>query len=79
MTLAMAYGLRHFEATFLMTNGGPANSTSVLGIMLYKYMGNLDYGRASGTGSTLIALGVVVIMIIRRTLGRKNPAAEITQ
>jgi raffinose/stachyose/melibiose transport system permease protein len=79
MTLAMAYGLRHFEATFLMTNGGPANSTSVLGIMLYKYMGNLDYGHASGTGSTLIILGVVVIMIIRQTLGRRDPAAEITQ
>ena len=34
MTLAMAYGMRHFEATFLMTQGGPANSTSVMCLML---------------------------------------------
>ncbi len=79
ITLAMAYGLRHFEATYLLTNGGPANSTSVLGIVLYKRMSNLDYGEASATGVTLIGLGVLIILIIRNTLGRRDPASEITQ
>ena len=79
ITLAMAYGLRHFEATFLMTSGGPANSTSVLGLMLYKRMSNLDYGEASATGTTLILLGMLIILIIRNTLGRRDPASEITQ
>ncbi|MFP4643299.1 MAG: carbohydrate ABC transporter permease, partial [Spirochaetales bacterium] len=27
MTLAMAFGIRHFEATYLLTGGGPANRT----------------------------------------------------
>ena len=79
ITLAMAYGLRQFEATFLMTGGGPANSTSVLGILLYKRMSGLNYGEASATGATLIAIGVLLIVIIRSTLGRNDPASEVTQ
>ena len=34
MTLAMAYGMRHFESTFLMTGGGPAYATTTMGIDL---------------------------------------------
>jgi raffinose/stachyose/melibiose transport system permease protein len=79
ITLAMAYGLRQFEATFLMTGGGPANSTSVLGILLYKRMSRLNYGEASATGATLIGIGVLIILIIRNTLGRHDPASEVTQ
>jgi raffinose/stachyose/melibiose transport system permease protein len=79
MTLAMAYGMRHFEATFLMTGGGPANSTSTMGLMLYKMMGHLDYGHANAVGTTLILLGGVVIIGIRRLLGRGDAAAEAVQ
>jgi raffinose/stachyose/melibiose transport system permease protein len=79
MTLAMAYGMRHFEATFLMTGGGPANSTSTMGLMLYKMMGHLDYGHANAVGTTLILLGGVLIVGIRRLLGRGDIAAEALQ
>lgn len=79
MTLAMAYGLRHFEATFLLTNGGPANRTSVLGIQLYKMTSALDYGHANAVGATLVILGLVLITTIRATLGRRASAAEATQ
>lgn len=79
MTLAMAYGLRHFEATFLLTNGGPANRTSVLGIQLYKMTSALDYGHANAIGGTLVILGLVLITTIRATLGRRASAAEGTQ
>jgi raffinose/stachyose/melibiose transport system permease protein len=79
MTLAMAYGMRHFEATFLMTGGGPANSTSTMGLMLYKMMGHLDYGHANAVGATLIMLGGVLIVGIRRLLGRSEAAAEALQ
>lgn len=70
MTLAAAYGLRHFEATFLLTDGGPAHRTSVLGIQLYKMTSALDYGHANAVGGTLVLLGLVVITLIRSTLGR---------
>ncbi|UCF97399.1 MAG: sugar ABC transporter permease [Spirochaetaceae bacterium] len=79
MTLAMAYGMRHFEATFLMTAGGPANSTSVMGLMLYNMMGHLDYGHANAVGAFLIILGGVLIVTIRSLLGRTDTAAEARQ
>ena len=79
MTLAMAYGMRHFEATFLMTAGGPANSTSVMGLMLYNMMGHLDYGHANAVGAILIILGGVLIVTIRSLLGQRGAAAEVRQ
>ena len=79
MTLAMAYGLRHFEATFLLTNGGPANRTSVLGIMLYKKLSALKYGQASSISTTLVVLGLIMIVIIRSTIGRRSAASDLTQ
>ncbi len=79
MTLAMAYGLRHFEATFLLTNGGPANQTSVLGILLYKKLSALKYGQASSISTTLVILGLIMIVVIRSTIGRKSSASDLTQ
>lgn len=79
MTLAMAYGLRHFEATFLLTNGGPANRTSVLGLQLYKMTSALDYGHANAVGATLVIVGLILITTIRATLGRRASAAEDSQ
>jgi raffinose/stachyose/melibiose transport system permease protein len=79
MTLAMAYGMRHFEATFLMTAGGPANSTSVMGLMLYNMMGHLDYGHANAVGAVLIIIGGVLIVTIRSFLGQRGTAAEARQ
>jgi raffinose/stachyose/melibiose transport system permease protein len=79
MTLAMAYGLRHFEATFLLTNGGPANRTSVLGILLYKKLSALKYGQASSISTTLVILGLIMIVVIRSTIGRKSSASDLTQ
>ncbi len=79
MTLAMAYGLRHFEATFLLTNGGPAHRTSVLGIQLYKMFSALDYGHANAIGGTLVILGLILITIIRSALGRRAEASDMTQ
>lgn len=79
MTLAAAYGLRHFEATFLLTDGGPAHRTSVLGIQLYKMTSALDYGHANAVGGTLVVLGLIVITLIRSTLGRRVAADEAKQ
>ncbi len=79
MTLAIAFGLRHFEATFLMTRGGPANTTSVLALMLYRKLSGLEYGVANSIGATLIAVGAVIIVFVRRFIGRRDPMAEATQ
>ncbi|HUX11568.1 MAG TPA: sugar ABC transporter permease [Spirochaetia bacterium] len=79
MTLAVAFGLRHFESTFLMTRGGPANSTQTMGLLLYENLGSLDYGHANAIGAVLIIVGAVIIVIIRRVFGDREAGAEARQ
>jgi raffinose/stachyose/melibiose transport system permease protein len=75
-TLAMAFGMRHFETTFLMTQGGPAFSTMTMGIGLFFKMDALRYGEASAIGMMLIFLGTVLIVLIRRLLQWRDPLAR---
>ncbi len=79
ITLAMAYGMRHFEATFLMTGGGPAHATTTMGIQLYNKMDAFRYGEASAIGAILILLGTVLIVLIRSLLSKNDPMAEAAQ
>jgi len=79
ITLAMAYGMRHFESTYLMTNGGPAHSTSVMGILLYRNLGALKYGEANTIGAILIVFGGATIAIIRWLFSRNSSAGDAIQ
>lgn len=72
ITLALAYGMRHFESTFLMTGGGPAHSTSVMGIMLYTDMQALRYGEGNAIGATLVIFGGATIGLIRYFLTKNS-------
>ena len=76
MTLAMAYGLRHFEATFLMTGGGPGHSTTTLALAMYDKIGARKLGQASSLGSLLVVIGFAVIVTLNKTLGRKSLTGE---
>jgi raffinose/stachyose/melibiose transport system permease protein len=79
MTLALAYGMRHFESTYLMTNGGPAHSTSVLGILLYRNLGALKYGEGNTIGAVLIVFGGLTIVLVRWFFSRNSAAGESVQ
>jgi raffinose/stachyose/melibiose transport system permease protein len=79
MTLAMAYGIRHFEATYLMTQGGPAYSTNTMGIDLFHRMDYLRYSEATTTGVFLILLGTVLITLLRRVAGSVDPMSDAAQ
>ena len=79
MTLAMAYGIRHFESTYLMTQGGPAYATTTLGIDLFQRMDYMRYSEATTTGIFLILLGTVVITLLRRIAGNKDPMSDVSQ
>jgi len=79
MTLAMAYGIRHFESTYLMTGGGPAYATTTMGIDLYLKMDALRYSEASTAGVFLILLGTVVISLLRKVFGKSDPMSEMAQ
>lgn len=67
-TLAMAYGMRQFEATYLMTGGGPGHATTVLGIQMYQRIGQSKLGMAAAIGVILVITGFVIIRLIRRLL-----------
>lgn len=79
MTLAMAYGMRHFESTFLMTGGGPAYATTTMGIDLYLRMDALRYSEASTAGVFLIVMGTLVITLLRKIFGSSDPMSEMAQ
>lgn len=79
MTLAMAYGIRHFESTYLMTGGGPAYATTTMGIDLYLKMDALRYSEASTAGVFLILLGTVAISLLRKIFGKSDPMSEMAQ
>jgi raffinose/stachyose/melibiose transport system permease protein len=72
ITLALAYGMRHFESTFLMTGGGPAHTTSVMGIVLYTDMQALRYGEGNAIGATLVIFGGATIGLIRYFLSKNS-------
>jgi raffinose/stachyose/melibiose transport system permease protein len=79
VTLAMAYGVRHFESTYLMTGGGPAYATTTMGIDLYQKMDALRYSEASTVGVLLILFGTVLIVAIRKIFGKSDPMSDIAQ
>lgn len=79
ITLAMAYGMRHFESSYLMTGGGPAYATTTMGIDLYQKMDALRYSDASTAGIILIFFGSVLISVIRKIFGKSDPMSEMAQ
>lgn len=74
MTLALAFGMRQFEVTFLMTGGGPGHSTSILGLMMYKKIGQSRLGEAASIGVVLVVTGFFIVTVLRRLLRREQYA-----
>lgn len=72
VTLAAVFGLRTFEQVYLLTNGGPANRTSVLVLYLYNQMRNNNYGGANASSVILILTGIVVIVTVRGIFTRRK-------
>lgn len=76
VTLASVLGLRQFEQVYMLTNGGPANTTSTMVLYMYKKMQDTNYGMASATAVILIIVGVIFIVCIRALFtGRDEQAA----
>lgn len=71
-TLAAIFGLRTFEQVFLLTNGGPANRTSVVVLYLYNQMKNNNYGGANASSVMLVLVGALVIVTIRKLFTLKK-------
>ena len=65
VTLASVMGLRQFEQVYMLTNGGPANTTSTIVLYMYKKLQDSNYGMAGASAVILIIVGVVFIVCIR--------------
>lgn len=72
VTLAAVFGLRTFEQVYLLTNGGPANRTSVVVLYLYNQMRDNNYGGANASSVMLVLTGACVIVLIRKLLSEKK-------
>jgi multiple sugar transport system permease protein/raffinose/stachyose/melibiose transport system permease protein len=65
--------LRMFEYPFIMTDGGPANSSTNLSLFIYKSMVlSYDYGRAMAASGVAVVVGLVVVGILF-IVGRITP------
>ena len=69
--LNIIYGLMQFDLIFTMTQGGPADATTLMSILIYRQMfvfGNLGVGSAISTVLALLALvgGVIAVKLIYR-------------
>lgn len=78
VTLASVMGLRQFEQVYMLTNGGPANTTSTIVLYMYKKLQDSNYGIASASAVILIVVGVVFIVCLRKLFeGRSEEAAMV--
>ena len=77
VTLASVLGLRQFEQVYMLTNGGPANTTSTMVLYMYKKMQDTNYGMASATAVILIVVGVIFIVCIRALFTGGGEQAEL--
>ncbi len=68
----VGYALRSFEYPFIMTSGGPADSSITLSLYIYRQMLTANqYGLAMAAGVVTLALGIVLtaatFWVLRRT------------
>ena len=65
LTLTLTWGFRAFEAIYVMTKGGPANSSYTMPILVYKGIFALqDYGFAAAIAVILLIQCLVVMLAI---------------
>ena len=74
VTLASVMGLRQFEQVYMLTNGGPANTTSTIVLYMYK---KINYGIASASAVILIIVGIIFIVCIRKLFEGRNEEAAM--
>lgn len=69
MTLQLIATLRIYSQVFLMTNGGPASSSSSVVFYIYTAaIRNQDFGLAAAVSVVFFALVVLITLISRRAL-----------
>ncbi|WP_129664615.1 carbohydrate ABC transporter permease [Phytoactinopolyspora endophytica] len=55
-----------FDLVFILTAGGPDDATATLALYAYRAYLNGEWGYANAVGSVILALGLVLIVTVRR-------------
>lgn len=77
VTLASVMGLRQFEQVYMLTNGGPANTTSTIVLYMYKKLQDSNYGMAGASALILIIVGIVFIVCIRKLFEGRSETVKV--
>lgn len=73
LILCMTFGFRAFEQVFIMTRGGPRNSTFTMAIMLYKAVFSLQkFGYGCAIATVIVIQCVIVMLVINRFIARER-------
>ncbi len=77
VTLAAVAMVSQFDIIYMTTKGGPGTSTLNLPIYLYKTATlENNFGKANAVGVVQIALGLVLVLLIRRLFREKQEGRE---
>ena len=75
MILCLTFGFRVFEQVFIMTRGGPGNSSFTMTMMLYKAAFSLQkFGYGCAVAAVLVIQCILVMVIINRFVARERIA-----
>ncbi|KAB8320922.1 sugar ABC transporter permease [Tolypothrix campylonemoides VB511288] len=67
------FTLRSFEQVYVMTSGGPLNSTNLLVYYIYQEaFGQFDFGYAAAAATVLLAITLVLVYLQLRTWGEES-------
>ncbi len=65
--------MRSFEQVYVITGGGPLNSTNLLVYYIYQEaFGQFDFGYAAAAATVLLAVTLVFVYLQLRTWGEES-------
>lgn len=65
-------GFKVFEQVFVLTSGGPGNSTQVLGTYIYKEFSKGNLGRSTAMGLMLFITISILALVVNKTLKKRE-------
>lgn len=73
LTMCLTGALRGFDIPFLLTNGGPGNTTELLSTYMYKKaFSSNQYGYGSTVAVFIILESILVVFILRKIFSEKS-------
>lgn len=77
-TLMIVGSLTYFDLVYVMTGGGPANSTRILPLDMYiRGFSSYDMGGASVVGVVILVLGIVVSQLLNKLSGTDKMESQM--